>query len=364
MNKQNRGKRGIRMGVVVLLAIIALLAAVLAFRLAYRGIVGSSHRIAAPGIDEDGMVEIGGIQQYINIRGENMDNPAILFLHGGPGSPITAMLHGYQYDWEKDFTIVNWDQRSAGKTFFANDKQAVKQTMTFERMLMDAKEVSDYVRKRLNKDKIIILGHSWGSVLGTALVQTYPEDFSAYIGVGQVVNMMENERVGYEAALAAAEDAGNQKDVAALQQLQGYPGTTYTQQTFQDLMKVREYQAKYDLGMSINAEMVWLSATSPYYSAADVRFYMMDTHEYTENIIKAMFEQFDAHNYGVAYSIPVYYIMGENDYQTPITLAREFFGEIDAPGKQFYEIPDAGHFTMLDNKREFTRVLREIRKAV
>jgi pimeloyl-ACP methyl ester carboxylesterase len=190
-------------------------------------IIRASHKFEAPGIDRMEMAEIGGIRQALYFRGENVDNPVILWVHGGPGNSMMPFLQLYQYEWEGDFTVVNWDQRNTGKTYLANDPESVLPTMSAERMLEDVHEVTAYVKKRLNKDKIILMGHSWGTVLGTMAVQTFPEDYSAYIGVAQILNMADNERVGYERVLELAKAAGNQKDVEVLESVAPYPPSEY-----------------------------------------------------------------------------------------------------------------------------------------
>ena len=201
----------------MLLCVITLLYIILRF--IYPLILREVNKRKSPGIDLMETVEINGIKQVIYFRGENIENPVILFIHGGPGSPMLPLLHGFQYDLEKDFTIVHWDQRNAGKTFYLNNPDVVLETITFENILTDAHEVTQYIKQKLNKDKIIILAYSWGTVLGTALVQEYPQDYSAYIGVGQIISMTEDKIISYKAVLEAARNKGNKKDIQALQQL-------------------------------------------------------------------------------------------------------------------------------------------------
>ncbi len=345
----------------VLGALIALVVlAFIAMRLVYPAILRESHKIEAPGIDQMELVEIGGIQQALYFRGEDTANPAILFLHGGPGSPEIPFLHTFQYDWEKDFTVVHWDQRNAGKTYYANDPEAVLPTVTAERVLADAHEVTAYIQQKLGADKIIVMGHSWGSVLGTMLVQTYPDDYSAYIGVGQIVNMKDNERLGYETVLAAAREAGNQSDVDALEALAPYPVESYDESFNNAIIKVREYQIKYGLATGMDLETVLPALASPYYSFGDLTYFLtVDALKYQGDLMRFLMDDYDARNYGLEYSLPVYYIMGENDFQTPYPLAKAYFEEIIAAEKRFFSVPDAGHFTMMDNTAEFTRVLLE-----
>jgi pimeloyl-ACP methyl ester carboxylesterase len=326
-------------------------------RLVYPAVLRERHKISTPGIDQMELVEIGGIQQALYFRGEDVSNPAILFLHGGPGSSEIPFLHTFQYDWEKDFTVVHWDQRNAGKTYYANDPEAVLPTITAGRVVDDAHEITAYIKQKLNTDKIVIMGHSWGSVLGTMLVQKYPEDYSAYIAVGQVVNMRDNERTGYETVLEAARTAGNQADVAALEALAPYPSDTYDEEMKSKLIRLREYQIKYKLATGMQ---ILPAAVSPYYSLSELMYFLtVDSLKYQGDLMRFLTEEYDARGYGTEYSVPVYYIMGENDYQTPYPLAKEFFEEISAPEKRFFSVPDAGHFTMMENQAEFTRILLE-----
>ncbi len=342
----------------VFLALIVL--AFVAVRLVYPAILRESHRISAPGIDQLELVEIGDIQQALYFRGENIANPVILFLHGGPGSPEMPFMHEFQYEWEKDFTVVQWDQRNAGKTYYANDPDAVLPTVTAERVLEDAHEVTEYIKQKLDTDKLIIMGHSWGSVLGTMLVQTYPEDYSTYIAVGQMVNMIDNERMGYETVLEAARAAGNQNDIATLEALAPYPEEKFDVSFNTKITTLREYQIKYGLGTGMELETVLPVLVSPYYSLSEMAYFLtVDAQKYQGDLMRFLLEDYDARNYGTEYSVPVYYIMGENDYQTPYPIAEEYFEEITAPEKKFFSVPDAGHFTMLDNKTEFNRILLE-----
>ncbi|MDD4850516.1 MAG: alpha/beta hydrolase [Gemmiger sp.] len=349
---------------IALCALIAIL--ILAFvglRLIAPAIIRTRHKIEAPGIDRMEMVEIGGIQQALYIRGKNVENPIILWLHGGPGNSMMPLLHLYQYKWEKDFTVVNWDQRNVGKTYFANNPAAVLQTMSAERVLKDAHEVTAYLKQRFNKEKIILVGHSWGSVLGTMAVQTYPEDYSAYIGISQIVKMADNERVGYEKTLEMAKAAGNQKDIKALEAVAPYPPSEYGPNYMADMMTVRTYQSKYGLSVNIGLGDVIRILATPYYSLNELKnsflFNQRNVFHNQGGVVPFLMEEADIRNYGTDYQVPVYYIMGENDYNSPYLLAKAFFDEIVAPDKQIFLIPDADHMPFLSRKTEFNRILLE-----
>lgn len=255
--------------------------------------------------------------------------------------------------------MVQWDQRQAGKTYFANDRQAVAKTLDFNTVLEDAWQVTQYLQQRFGVEKIALMGHSWGTALGTALVQTHPEAFSCYIGVGQVTNLRDNESVGYQEALRRAKAAKNEADTAALTALEGYPGTTFSEEFCKQMLQLRTYQQKYGLAETISLRNVMLVMASPYYNIRQGLYFTKDTVHLHQSLFRYLFEEYDAHQIGTAYQIPVYYIRGEKDYQTPVPLARKLFEQLTAPEKKLFLVPQAGHFTMCDNPTGFNRVLLE-----
>jgi pimeloyl-ACP methyl ester carboxylesterase len=321
-------------------------------------------RVDASGIDLMETVTIGGISQALYFRGEDTKKPIILFLHGGPGQPFMPFLHKFQYELEKEYTVVQWDQRNSGKTFFMNDPETVLKTLSFEQSLKDAHEVTQYIKQKLNKNQMIVLGHSWGSVLGTALVQTYPHDYIAYISLGQVVSFLENERMGFDKLWNTVEAQGIKKDIAAIKSLAPYPLETYDEKLKEKLLKVRTYQAKYGLAEG-GIKFLLAAVSSPHYSWKDKGYFGKDVLRYQEPIMRFLFHKCDIRNFGTSYGIPVFYIMGEQDSTTPYIAAKEYYEEITAPQKALFSVSDAGHFVMMDNKTEFCRVLlREIKPLI
>ncbi|MDQ0177990.1 alpha/beta fold hydrolase [Bacillus chungangensis] len=318
------------------------------------------------GIDCREFVHIGGISQYLHHRGEDMDNPVLLFLHGGPGSPMLPFAQAFQIPWEKHVTVVHWEQRNSGKTFLKNDPQQVTPTTTVDQVIQDTYEVVEYLKAKYNKKKIIILGHSWGSVLGSLFAKKYPELVQCYIGVGQVVNIMDNERVGYEKALELVKEAGNNKDYQALLRLKPYPPPEFNDDMLKKLMKVRKLQSKYKLATGPTLELIINVFCSPFYTFKDVSCFFKAgaVNDGQRHIWKYLVETFDLLSLGTTYELPVFYIQGEKDWQTPYSLAKEFFPKITAPQKLFYSIPDAGHATMLDQKEAFNNALYDILKKI
>ena len=207
-------------GGVLLLAVVA--------TLSYRGYV--RHELAeqrtirsSEGIDSLEAVRIGGLDQWIHIRGQHAANPVLLFIHGGPGQAFIAMARTFQTPWEKRFTVVQWDQRGAGKTYARNDRDLQQRTMTVRQMQQDTLDMANYLRRRFKRDKIVVLGASWGSVLGLWLAHEHPEVVAAYVGVGQGVDMRQNGTTAYEDALSAARARGLRDAVQELEAIRPYP---------------------------------------------------------------------------------------------------------------------------------------------
>ena len=181
--------------------------------------------IANPnGIQESYFANIGGIKQWVNVRGQDKNNPIILFVHGGPASPMSPITWMYQKPFEEFFTIVHYDQRASGKTYAANDTIQLGKTLNIDQYMNDALELSGFITKKYNKKKLILIGHSWGTVVAMKAVLKNPELYYAYVGIGQVINSKDNERYSFDFAI---DQATNAKNVTALKELESiapYPG--------------------------------------------------------------------------------------------------------------------------------------------
>ena len=189
-----------------------------------RAIIGNLQKVVTPnGIDRRMAIPINGTQQWITVRGRDLRNPILLFIHGGPAAPEMPTSWTFQNPWEDYFTVVQWDQRGAGKTYNANDPAKVAPTMNLVQMEADTEAVVQYLRATYAREKIFVLGHSWGSILGLTLAHNHPEWLYAYIGMGQMIDTRRAERLDYLATLQAAEDAHNDRAVKELRALEPYP---------------------------------------------------------------------------------------------------------------------------------------------
>ena len=154
------------------------------------------------GIEELKPVKIGGVDQWLHIRGRNRDNPILLYLHGGPGSSTIGTMDAITRPWEDYFTVVHWDQRQSGKSYYPVNNEV--DSITVQKMIEDTERVIQYIRRHLKQEKLFVLGHSWGSVLGMHMVKRQPSWLHAYIGIGQYTSTVDAEKVLYERLLSHA----------------------------------------------------------------------------------------------------------------------------------------------------------------
>ncbi|MFC5742093.1 alpha/beta fold hydrolase [Dyella tabacisoli] len=315
-------------------------------------ILAGNRQIVSPrGIDETVKVRIGGIDQWLSIRGKDRRNPILLFLHGGPASPAMPESYTFQTPWEDYFTVVQWDQRGAGKTYAANTEQAMAPGMTVDGMTDDAAQVVQYLRQRYDKQKVFLLGHSWGTVLGVHLAQLHPDWFYAYISVGQVVNGHRNEELGYAFALHEATAQGNDKAVSELQAIAPYPGTKLTI----DRVGVRSQWEMYYGGLAYGRHDFQFEGDaeelSPDYSKQDLDAIGKGSLFSLNHLLPALLSaDFD---HVTHFECPVIVYVGQHDYTTAHELTEKWFGDIHAPSKRLVMFADSAHMIMQEQPGRF-----------
>jgi len=291
-------------------------------------------------IDEARFVEIGGIPQWISIRGEDRNNPVLLFLHGGPGDATNPWGYAGFRTWLKAFTVVQWDQRGAGRTFGKNGAASAS-TITIDRLTRDGVELADYLRTTLKKEKIILVGHSWGSILGVLMAKARPDLFWAFVGTGQVADEQRNYDVAYHALLEKAERSGERRAVEELKAVGPPPyadGRGYGVQ--------RRWSNLFEGADRFIASMFGLALDAPGYTLRDVNDWLDGQVASAERLVPEMTKTLDAKSLGGEFAVPVFVIQGAEDFTTPTSLARGFVNAIRAPRKQFVAIEGGGHFAV------------------
>ena len=341
---------------------IVTLAAALLYRKYLQHDVSEVRAIRSPnGIDSLEAVHIGGIDQWIEVRGQNINNPILLFIHGGPGFAFIAMGSTFQDPWEKIFTVVQWDQRGAGKTYESNDKELQRRTMNLAQMEQDTVEVANYLRTRFKREKIFVVGHSWGSMLGLWLAHEHPEMVYAFVGTGQAVSMQRNEEVGYAIVLQAAHNSNNAQAIKELESVAPYPPS------IPDMHKtetVRDWESSLlgppptETSFTNVKRILRTVISAPEYSIADVIGFVRGQ-TFSLQVMMPQMMEFDLTKLGSNFSVPLFFFEGRLDPYCPGSVIVEYVQTINAPQKEIVWFENSGHFPFYEDRQKFTDELVE-----
>ena len=324
-----------------------------------RALVADIDRIVTPnGVDETFAVELGGARQWVNVRGADRANPILLFVHGGPAAVEMPIAWSFQRPWEDFFTVVEWDQRGAGRSFLLNDPAALAPTLKPPRYRDDAIELIELLRRKYDKPKVFLLGHSWGSVVGLSVAAKRPDLLYAYIGMGQVIDFRENERVGFDWTLDRAREDKNTEAVRELEALRPFPGSGPL-----DIDKTaaeRKWNVHYGglaWGRSDGDFYFHAGRLSPLYTAADRKAWD-DGSAFT---MKAMWPQLAAITFKDLHKldVPMIMLLGRHDYTTPASIAAGWMERLDAPKKVTVWFENSAHLHMIEEPGRMLATLLE-----
>ena len=290
-------------------------------------------------------VEINGSNHEIMIRGTDKDNPVIIFVHGGPGCSEIPYAEKYQDLLETKFTVVNYDQRGSGKSYhFFEDYSNLSSDLLVE----DLMAFTDYISERLGKEKVILIGHSYGTYIGTQAAYKAPEKYEAYIGIGQMSNQVESEIESLNYVIKQAQKAGNTDDVLYLQ------GLTEKIKNG-DMFTPRNYVMKYggsvrlidnpdgdNLGILLSSEYNLLDLIRYNRGLAYSQKFLL------EDILKNSLPTNET-----KFELPVYFIMGKYDYLTTSNEAKKYFDMIEANKKEFITFEQSAHYPQYEEKAKF-----------
>ena len=308
-------------------------------------------------IDRKERIIVGGLKQTIHIWGTLVENPVILFLHGGPGIPNRHGMALAHMDLLDDFTIVAWDQRGTGGSYFGCDPK----TLTLEQLISDCGKIIDYLCLSLHKKKIFLLGGSWGTELGTLVCQKYPEKIAGYIGYGQVVNGIENENVSYAFALEKATEAGCAEDIAELQRI-GPPVDGQYKPVFEGLMTQRKIMKKYGghstKGGSYFSGTVVPILKSKELSIADKIGTALGYKVCLMNMWPTIVHYDFIRDCG-PFAMPYYIFQGRHDRNTPSSLVQAYYDSIVAPDKDLIWFENSAHGPLGEEPKKFKALMRE-----
>jgi pimeloyl-ACP methyl ester carboxylesterase len=275
----------------------------------------------------------------------------LLFLHGGPGDATNPWGYAGFRNWLKYFTVVQWDQRGTGRTFGRNGAAAAS-TITVERMVQDGVELAELLSKRLQKDKIVLVGHSWGSILGVFMAKARPELFYAFVGTGQVADPTRNYAVAYAALVDRAARDGNSRALGELNEVGPPPykdGKGFAVQ--------RKWSNLFEGADVFLASTLGFALTAPGYSLGDINDWFDGQGVSAEQLVPQT-SVLDPKLLGGEFAVPVFVIQGAEDFTTPTSLAKAYVNSLHAPRKAFVTIDGAGHFAVFTKQDAFLKELR------
>ena len=317
-------------------------------------IIANARRIVAPnGVERLEKVRIGGIDQWVSIRGADRRNPVLLYIHGGPGYVSMPMSWWFTHGLEEYFTVVQWDQRATGKTYLLTDPAKIAPTLTRERMIGDTEEMATWARQEFSKDKIFVLGHSWGSFLGLQLAERHPEWLYAYIGVCQLIDGPESERRGWRFAMDAARRDGNAEAVRELGAITPYgaPGQTIP---IKDIYVERKWVGYYGGVMAYrrdNSADGDLSQLSPDYSDQEIG-HIWDGNKFATPYLLPEVVALDLTKANKL-AVPLILFLGRHDRNVNAEVAAAWFDAVKAPEKQLVWFEHSAHIPMTEEPGKF-----------
>ncbi|WP_366345354.1 alpha/beta hydrolase [Paenibacillus amylolyticus] len=297
-------------------------------------------------------IEINGTGHEVMIRGVDRTNPILIFVHGGPGCSEIPYVRKYQKELEQYFTVVHYDQRGSGKSYHFFEDYS---NLTTDVLVDDLLALRGYVSKELGQEKVILIGHSFGTYIGMKAAAKAPTQFHAYIGIGQMANTLQSELESLEYTYEQAKQAGNAEDVKKLELIRSSieQGKDLTPrillQKYGGAARLIHENRDYISGFLLNPE----------YNGLDmIRFYtgMFSSQDI---LLKEAFDQ-NLPDIVDHLEIPTYFVTGKYDYMTTANAARDYFDVLDAPIKDFIVFNESAHYPQFEEKEQFVKWLNEL----
>ncbi len=337
-------------GLLVVAAVTLLL-----WRIVAQHRTGNRIRIQSTGgIGSIEKVRLGGLDQWIQIRGEDRSKPILLFLHGGPGFPQMPFAH-LNADLEKHFVVVHWDQRGAGKSY---SSAIPDDAMKVDQFVADTRELTQLLLQRFGAEKCYLVAHSWGSLFGALTASRYPELFHAYVGIGQVAGVPETQQVRYQFAVDSAAKDNNQKALAELRKVGRAPHDF-------DQCKIMErwvgHYSRIEHTPIASSRFVSLAFSSPVYSWADLVRIPLGVRFSFAQLWKEIFYETDLFRQAPRIDVPVFFFEGRYDEVVTTEVAQRYFDTLDAPrGKRLVWFEESGHWPHFEESEKYRAELIKV----
>lgn len=295
-------------------------------------------------------VLIGNQSQWIMANGKSLDNPVLLWLHGGPGSSQMPVGRFFNSNLEEDFIVVHWDQRGAGKS---NPENFDENTMTIDRYLQDVHEMTAYLKERFQKNRIFLVGHSWGSQIGIMAVSTYPEDYHGYFGVGQMTSHNKQTEFSYFELEKRILESNNQKDASLLSKIGKPPIRNHDR-----YIQYTRLLAKYGMNMDVSFfKLAFIGAGSGIYTIKDFLQWTNGANRGSGPMWKDTVN-WSVQDYLPKIQVPCFFIFGEEDFNTPYVVFQEALEDYPALKEKIKIIPKSSHTPFFSKPYLFYQIVK------
>jgi pimeloyl-ACP methyl ester carboxylesterase len=306
-------------------------------------------------IDHSEALEINGTRQWVLYRGEAESNPVVLFVHGGPGYPLMWFSRAFDDLLLKEFVVVHWDQRNAGKSYCQGTPP---ETFTLPQIAEDGLKVTEHLKGRFRTSKILLVGHSWGTLVASRMAAERPDHFRAYVSVSTVPDSRRADELKYAMCKALAQERNDQQALEDLERLGPPPYLAFQ---------------KFDFFGQIIHRLMGVSVASHRFTEDDLVQAILKSKEYSEVEFARAFEALQVsldHLAGFLNSyilrdavprldVPVWFIQGKHDRNTPTVLTEEYYQVLEAPaGKHWVRFDESAHFPMYEEPQKFLQVLK------
>jgi pimeloyl-ACP methyl ester carboxylesterase len=319
------------------------------FRAADGGVVPGS-------VAEIAYLRLGGLDQWVMIRGKSAANPALIMLHGGPGWSERAFWRHFNAALEKSFATVYWDQRGTGKSF---EPTIPRSSMTVEQFISDLDDLVEAVRERLGTASVVIYGHSWGSALGVLYAARHPEKVAAYVGSGQIGDWPAAEAISYEFALAEAKRRGNSRAIRKLRSIGPPPYSADA------VFTERTWLARFEGWMRPGA--LWKVGRAVIRGRESSIFELpgaMRGFRFTMDAMWAEVSRLNLIELVPALELPVFFFLGRKDRWVPPETSEAYLDALTAPSKKLVWFEDSSHELFIDEAGKFNAAMTELVRPV
>ena len=317
---------------------------------------GPHGEVLSGSIAEIAYRRLGGLDQWVMIRGKSVGNPPLILLHGGPGLSETGLFRHFNAPLEESFTVVYWDQRGAGKSF---ERTVARSSLTVEQLISDLDELVDAVCARLGKTKVAIFGHSWGSALGPLYAARFPEKVAAYVGSGQIGDWAAGESASYAFALAEAQRLGKQRALKKLRAIGPPPHSA------NELWTQRRVLSRLEGRMAPRA--MWKLGRAVLAGDESSIFDLPTTMQGFRFSLAAMWAEVSRLNLlelVPALEMPVLFFLGRKDHWVPAEVSLLYIHGLTARSKELVWFEESGHEPFVDEPAKFNSAMAELVRPV